>query len=382
MFTCISHFPREYVEQYEIDKSEPNAQSQFGSGNELFPNLVFYASIHSCSSWITVSKLCDILVKIRNECYPPPSHGSVLSPEEDAFVTDVIDCFPAMSPASQHDVKKKILKSILNGNAPNEDVQSYGKDILGKSYKLVPEIITRERLAEFVMFYLSNGFQFFSSVERAAGALYEIVAMFASLNAPVPGRVARRFAWLDKLADRIRKSYLIHEICFYQVPSSPGTLSPSAAYDKYKEEVTRSLFSPAVKKFAEEIPKPFAWGAPRIHPQKSPVSPPKQFLDDEWMPQSHVPSMLPDPTSSIPIGRGERELVLKALLRSGMSPRRSEKMADEFLAGGSPNRNALRRTIESTQQPVSPYSESAEREKLRDIRSLVAEIRQIAERHK
>jgi len=313
-----------------------------------------------------------MLDEVRSVCYTAASENtSIFSQEEGEFLTDVIDSFPTTQFASTNDLKKRIVTLILSGPISQDEIIN-GRKILESCPRLLAEMITPNRLADFVFHYWTNASRFFSSVETAANAAYGIISIFSNIHTPIPGKLSRRFAWMDKMVDRVRRVYLAREICFsgLDTPQTPP------------KGITQNIFSPAVEKFAQDIQRT-QW-APRIHPQKSPISPPKRFLDDtngEWI--GTPPGRgLPDPSRSLsPPTRAERELVMKALLRSGMSPKRSARAADDFLAGGSPNRNALRQTIENSVVD-DPGLGSIEREKLRDIRSLVAEIRQIAERHK
>lgn len=370
-FTCLRLFRPEFRASFVLDDDESAEFNPFGDSTTVFPTMVFYACMLTYSDKLTPKILRGILNKIRSILYPTGKSPS-LSISEELFLTDVMELFFLPPQVSSREVSAQVISTLRRVKFTNVEIER-GRSILLKSSKLSPDQLTEEGLAFFVMNYFSQEL-FSSSVSRAVGAFLTIVSIFSSYNTPQPGQVART-SWMDKITDRIMKVALIRRISLAGVPVTDTA-----------NKIVGEILSGPISSFSKEyqIPAPYSIPeSPKLGPQKSPKSPP--VLDDSGMlgcseqtsrlPVIHV---LPSPTSAGSISlkpsggddstpnkidntQDALELVKQSLLKSGMSPSRSARIASQFVAGGSANMDALNRVL---QQAKTSSNRRASQEKI------------------
>jgi hypothetical protein len=362
-FTCFPLFMRILNGLYQFEE-----ETILGSQLTAPQNVLFYASVYVCRDFLDIATLNRIFnEKVRRKVYP--LDDSVLSQAEEEFATDVIETFPTTQRISTRDLKKLII-SRVSIRTPTEEELAHGKSILEKIPKLRPEHVSEEILTDFVYSYLSHGASLLTT--RGVQSMYLLMNLFSSLNTPIPGRLAKPFAWTEKLACRLHAIFLIRRLVSRNV--SEQFVTPKNVFSTQLEDFSRQLDSPP--RAAYIVPQ---LRAPLFHPQKSPDSP-----DSFRLSPKPSPPKLSVPLASFLANRkpnklGQREIIVEALQHAGMSPKRSVRAADQFLAGGESNVDALRVTIEHSNKlhPIAQPS-AEERSKLSGIQSMIDDIRNLA----
>ena len=368
--SCFTSFPLLHDGlggSYEMDENQT-----FGSRQTALQCILFYASLNVCREFLDVNTLTRIFnEKVRAAVHP--DSNSVLSSAEEEFATDILETFSTSQQISQKELKKLIISRVFVRNPPVDEI-SRGKSLLERILKIRPEHISDETVTDFMCMYLSHGSTFLGG--NALNSMYLLLNLFSALNAPVPGRLAKPLGWTDKLASRLHMVYLIRRLVIQKIV----VVSPTAPRDSFASQLidfSRQIESPPRTSFV--VPQ---LRAPLFHPQKSPDSPDSFRL-------SPKPSMLSPPRFSVPLAtllagkteesKSQREIIVEALQHSGMSPKRSARAADQFLAGGQGNVEALQATIEKSTNfhPIAQPSVE-ERTKLNDIQSMFNDIRNLA----
>lgn len=386
-FTCVRLFRPEFRASFVLEDDGVD-HNPFGDAGSVFPTMLFYACMSRFSDLLTPKRLRAILNKMRSNLYPA-GKSSLMSELEEEFVTEVLDVFFVPTHVPLRDVTTQIV-SIVRKSSFSETELSRGRAILFKSSKLSPDEVSEDALSFFVQNYFSHGVDLFGgSSSRALGAFFSIVRLFSSYNVALPGQVSRA-SWMDKISDRVVKVGLIRRISLAGVPETDTS-----------SKMVSEIFSGPISNFSNtyQVPQPYEVpDSPKLAPQKSPGSPP--VLDDSGILESSVEpvaektvrmpviQVLPSPTSigkirstssisnkpqhslvvsSEPVTspppilesppRSARpavvdsptealELVKQSLLKSGMSPTRSARIASQFVAGGPDNMDALNRVLQ------------------------------------
>ena len=367
MDSCFTSFPLLQPSlggSYEMIENET-----FGSSETAAHCILFFASLHVCRDFLDMDTLTRIFnEKVRKAVYPAPS--AVLSSSEDEFATDIVETFPISQDINTNELKKLIITRVFARNPPSEEI-ARGKTLLERIPKLKPEHVSDETLTDFMCVYLSHGATFVGN--NAPGRMYLLLNLFSTLNSPVPGRLARPFSWTEKFVSRLHMIYLIRRLVCRNVEFG-NPVTPRNAFASQLEEFSKQIDSPPRSTYI--VPQ---LRAPLFHPQRSPDSP-----DSFRLSPKPSPPRLSVPLATFLAGKNERtksqrDIIVEALQHAGMSPRRSAKAADQFLASGPSNVDALRATIEASNNlhPIAQPS-AEERTKLSDIQSMFEDIRSLA----
>jgi hypothetical protein len=340
----------------------------FGSKATASQNILFYASVYVCREFLDVGTLVRIFnEKVRRVVYP--LDDSVLTQAEEEFATDVIETFPITQQITTRELKKLIISRVSIRN-PTEEELVHGKSILEKIPRLGPQHLSQDTLTDFMYTYLSHGASILTSHD--VKSMYLLMNLFSSLNTPVPGRLAKPFAWTEKLASRLQAIFLTRRLVSRN--ASDHIVTP------------RNLFSMQLQDFSTQVDSPPRAAymmphlrAPMFHPQKSPDSPDSFRLSPKPSPPKLSTPLATFLANRKPATHTQREIIVEALQHAGMSPKRSARAADQFLAGGETNVDALRATIEHSKSlhPIAQPSPE-ERSKLSGIQSMIDDIRNIA----
>jgi hypothetical protein len=343
----------------------------FGSSDYVLPCLLFYASIHVCGEYLDIATLTNIFnEKIRRAVHPVVD--SVLSLAEEDFTTDLMNIFPVTQNMNFKDLKKMIISRVMIREDVATAELARGKALFEKVLKGRPELSSQETVSDFVSAYISNGASILARRFNMMDSMYLLLDLFASLNAPVPGRLTKPFGWCEKLCSRLHVVYLVRKLVTRNVGIQ--SITPADRFSAQLEDFSKQIDSPPRSAYAV----PQVW-APLIHPQKSPGSPDSFRLSPKPSPpRLSGPLAFSLAGTSRPTTKSQREIVVEALQHAGMSPKRSVKAADEFLAGGPNNLEALQDTI--AQSYIHPIAEpnADEKSKLGDIQSMMHEIRSLA----
>ena len=400
-YTCCQMFPVEFRESFTSEDGD----NQFGDQKSVFQTILFYSSLSSFSSNLKTTSLLSLLARIRSVLYPhEPS--SILAPEEEDFSVEVLDAFFIPSTVPIREVKKQIINSVLRSSPGDLDS---AKTLLTKSPKIRHSMLSDSNIHFFMTRYFSNGSLFFTSPESASNGLFSLISLFTFLNVGIPGRLSRN-SWIDRLASKIQKVNIIFRIYSIQ----------PAVVTRERPQVERNIFNDSLRNFSENSnPKqfdimsppranpvdpfpvpciyPISISAPRLVPQQAPKSPGLQHHtfsleppvmpttpprrrftseDDYKVPPLMSPALVSPPLMSPPLvpqpakiaqtglpipassTGAEKELVVKSLVRSGMSPKRAVRVATQFVEGGTSNLEALRKVVASAGRPrsVSPQT--------------------------
>jgi hypothetical protein len=357
-FRCMKLFPQVFRDSFQPE----GETSPFGGKETVFPALIFYACLGMYSQDLTPDSLSDILRKVRGVIHPPIS-------SEDDFVWDMVDLFFAPKQVSFPDIKQQVVLRVWGHQYTNDSERERGRYLLLRCSKLHKDILTDDFFGYFVFHYFPDSSQWFTTPSQAVDSFLSIVALFSSYNVSLPGQVTRTSSWLDKLADRMYKVFLIRNIFLAKIEDTPAHRAVGKILIVPVNEFSRKHSGPELYTTHLETAPPTIPISPELHPQASPASPPS--LEDDGLgsrpsPRSISPPSRPFPLSPPPVLEsppisessrhtqpiGAKELVKQSLINSGMSVERADQIASKFVAGGDANLEALRRVLAKASEPT------------------------------